>query len=315
MQILCVLLVGILTLSGLINANLGPPYLYVTMHGGEDKGAVNQVYIYSRAGHALGEALEEKTDLNELRGMVLWGDSMLLANANRKNSFVAQFQGACLETEKMKQMRVIVPKDTPGIDHPYGVTTDNSRFLYVSTQGTNAVYRFYLTTGESGPIAPALAAQGAKQDDFPGLFAQFDPESDGTRGITWHPGRKLLFVANKDIGVVALNEDGYVKGILDADEPIAVSYCPARDSIFVSSKGDDSVSEWNPHSLKRMKKWTSHLLAHPAGLACFEGSVFVVSQDEGTILEIDLEGGKVRVLVEDLPDKGEQIILSHAQSC
>jgi len=309
------LLASALAFAGRASACLGPPYLYLTMHGGEDKGEVNQVYIYSRDGCALGEALEEYTELNELRGMALWGDSMLLANANRQESFIVQYKGACRSMESMKEMRVIVPFGTPGIDHPYGVTTDRVRYLYVSTQGSNSVYRYFLTTGEAAPVSPALAEEGVKDEDYPGLFVQFDQKTDGTRNVAWHPEHKLLFIANKDEGVVVLDEDGYEQGRLDADKPISVSYCEGRDSIFVSSKGDDSVSEWDPRTFERLGKWKDWKLSHPAGLVCHEGSLFVVSQDKNSILEVDLESGKVWVVVDELDDKGEQLILSHANRC
>lgn len=305
----------LLAFAGQASACLGPPYLYLTMHGGEGDGDVNQVYIYSRDGCPLGEALEEYTELNELRGMALWGDSILLANANRLDSFIVQYKGACRSMESMKEMRVIVPFGTPGIDHPYGVTTDRISYLYVSTQGSNSVYRYYLTTGEAAPVSPALAAKGVQDDDYPGLFVQFDQDKDGTRNVAWHPDQRLLFIANKDEGVVVFDEDGYEQGRLNADKPISVSYCEGRDSIFVSSKGDDSVSEWDPRTLQRLGKWKDRKLSHPTGLVCHEGSLFVVSQDENSILEVDLESGKVWVVVDKLDDKGEQLILSHTNRC
>lgn len=35
-------------------ACMGPPYLYLTLHGGQDKGDINNIQIYSRDGCYLG---------------------------------------------------------------------------------------------------------------------------------------------------------------------------------------------------------------------------------------------------------------------
>ena len=63
------------------NACLGPPYLYVTFHGGQDRNDINTIFVYSRDGCHLGEALNTDDDLLELRGMVVYGASLLIANA------------------------------------------------------------------------------------------------------------------------------------------------------------------------------------------------------------------------------------------
>ncbi len=152
-------------------------------------------------------------------------------------------------------------------------------------------------------------------EDAAGLFVQFDEESDDTRGLAFDPRRRLLFIANKKEGVVVYGEDGLRRGRLDADKPISVSYCPGRDSIFVSEKGSDAVTEWDPESLQRRGKWKNAQLSHPAGLVCHDDSLYVVSQDEGLVLEFDLKSGRAWVVVDKLDDVGEQLILSHKNRC
>ena len=300
-------------------ACLGPPYLYATFHGGEGKGDINEVYIYTRDGCYLGEAIRGDTELNELRGMVLYGDSLILANANRQSSFIVQFKGACRSMEDLKEMRVMVPPDTALLDHPYGVAV-GERYLYVSSQGSDTITRYYLTTGAPADISPALIASGKVSPgdkDIPGLFAVFDPKSDGVRGIVFEEKRRLLFVANKDEGVVVFDEDGYRKAVFDADKPISVTYCKARDSILVGSKGDDTVTEWDPDSFERVGKWKHKLLSHPAGLACHNDDVaYVVSQDKGLILAFDLtKESKPWVVVDDMDDKAEHLLLGYTNHC
>lgn len=177
--------------------------------------------------------------------------------------------------------------------------------------------RFQLTTGEAADIAPAVFAEdGGDVEDYPrGLFHQFDPRLDGVRGIAVDKGRGRVYVADKDEGVLVLDEDGYHVGAIDVDTPIGVAYCAARDSLVVGSKGDDTVLEYSLRTHEMKGVFGHKLLSHPAGLACHGSSAFVVSQDEGLILEIDLDGGSVEVVVEGLDDVGEQILLSHGNEC
>ena len=67
--------------AAVVKACLGPPYLYVTFHGGQDDQDINTIYMYSRDGCHLGEALSTDSDLLELRGMAVYGASLLIANA------------------------------------------------------------------------------------------------------------------------------------------------------------------------------------------------------------------------------------------
>lgn len=261
-----------------------------------------------------GEALHGRTELDELRGMVLYGDSLLVNNANKDSSMIIQYGGACSK-QSLREMRVVIGTDTPGVDHPYGLAIDHA-YLYVTNQGTNTVLRFQLTTGEPAEIAPAVFAEngGDPEDYYPGLFHMFDPRSDGVRGIAID-ARGQVYVADKDEGVLILNKDGYHVGRIDVDKPIGVAYCSARDSLLVGSKGDDIVLEYDVRTHELRGAFSHKRLSHPAGLACHGSSAFVVSQDEGLILDIDLDDGGAAVVVEGLEDVGEQLLLSHGNEC
>lgn len=124
-----------------------------------------------------------------------------------------------------------------------------------------------------------------------------------------------MYVANKDEGVLVLDQDGYRVGSIDVDKPIGLAICAARDSLLVGSKGDDTVLEYSLRTHEVRGEFGHKLLKHPAGLACHEASAFVVSQDEGLILEIDLDGEGVEVVVDELEDLGEQLLLSHGNEC
>lgn len=53
-------------------------------------------------------------------------------------------------------------------------------------------------------------------------------------------------------------------------------------------------------------------LNHPAGIAVYEDSLYVVSQDENKILEFSISTGeKKQTLVKDLADTPEQLIINY----
>lgn len=90
-----------------------------------------------------------------------------------------------------------------------------------------------------------------------------------------------------------------------------MTFCETRDSIFVGSKKDNEIHEFNAETWKKVETYKSHDVSHPAGLVCHgTDSLYVVSQDDNTIVEFDLKNGKSWVVVENLPDVGEQLILS-----
>ena len=86
-----------------------------------------------------------------------------------------------------------------------------SVFVSVRQQGTNSVFRYELTTGNPADLSPALAGDKDADDYYPGLFAYFDPDDDGTRAIAIDEARGNIYVANKDAGVVIFDTDGYKK--------------------------------------------------------------------------------------------------------
>lgn len=82
-----------------------------------------------------------------------------------------------------------------------------SQYVYASVQDTNCVLRFYLSTGSPGPLPEALERRA--DDYYPGTFAQFDTSRDGVRGLDIDGSRGQVFVANKDVGVMVYDTNGF----------------------------------------------------------------------------------------------------------
>lgn len=80
-------------------------------------------------------------------------------------------------------------------------------YVYATVQDTNCVLRYYVSDGRPGPLPEAL--QRHASDYYDGTFAQFDTDRDGVRGVDVDVSRGQLFVANKDIGVVVFDLNGF----------------------------------------------------------------------------------------------------------
>jgi hypothetical protein len=99
--------------------------------------------------------------------------------------------------------------------------------------------------------------------------------------------------------------------LLDVKQPIGVSYCPTRGTLFIGSKKKDKVYEYSVDSLERLGSYSHKKLSHPAGLVCHgDKALYVISQDKGVVLEFDLSSGDASVVIDNLPDLGEHITLS-----
>ena len=106
--------------------------------------------------------------------------------------------------------RIVVPKHTEGLLHPYGLVVDKD-YVYVTVQDTNSMLRFNVDNGEAAPYPLALheKAHNHHHTPFsPGTFIQFDNQVNSVRGVAIDEQRGRLWVANKDLGLLVFKRDG-----------------------------------------------------------------------------------------------------------
>jgi len=119
--------------------------LLVTFHGGAS--GINNVYVYHKSGTLKNEAaLEAPTHgkLSELRGMVLAGGLLYVANGAKSESTVLVYKAPSSGSSFTYESTLIKPKRSPtgnfetSIAHPFGIAFDGPT-CYVSNQDTNVV--------------------------------------------------------------------------------------------------------------------------------------------------------------------------------
>src|SRR5438046_2684798 len=136
-----------------------PKEWYVSFHGGEEKASLNNIHVYSTEGKELRKALNKKSlpediVLRELRGFVFGPDrNLYVVNSYYEYSEVLKFKGALNNDGQHDFLSVFVKHDSvlnPGISHPFNAVFDSEGDLYVSSQDSSLVSRYYGPTSKVG---------------------------------------------------------------------------------------------------------------------------------------------------------------------
>jgi len=145
----------------------------------------------------------------------------------------------------MELHRVVVPKHTEGLLHPYGVVVDND-YVYVTVQDTNSMMRFSIQDGQAAPYPVALHDKAFKHPPpfSPGTFIKFDEEVNSVRGVAMDEKRGRLWVANKDRGLLVFKRDGGFLEVSDMGQLL-----PSCHGQFLSLAHGMAWLSWIPLAL------------------------------------------------------------------
>lgn len=249
---------------------------YITFHGGDDSHEWNNIHTYDRDGKPVGKALDTQSlpdglELRELRGFAFGPDGALyVANAYKNGSQVLRFGGMPDVNGKHQFEGVYVEqhKTNPGLAHPFDVAFGPDRHLYIPSQDTNVVGRYYGPGTDEGrpgqpmPYPPALTGLG--QDHLlPGTFVP--SRKHGEQGL--RTVRRALFGADGDL--------------------------------YVADRDTDSVKRYHGQSGALQREYRHPQLTKPVHLAfrSDDGALLVGSRDQNAIIAIDPQSGKATTLV------------------
>lgn len=316
------------------DAYLGPPYLYVTFHGGKHQGIhgdVNSIYKYSRDGYLLGEVLDHNStteQLKSLRGMYISPKGHLhVVNAIQSDTKVLEYSDC--DAQGMREfIQVDVKHDTTtnaALWHPYDIDRrfqeENSGTVFLSSQDTRSVVRYNIHQHPWAPAEPSEAIQRKLKHPAPGLFIQHDNEKAAIRGIALgRDPERWLFVADRHSDSVTVYDyKGYKTDNIKVPKPISVV---AGDGVVAlnttnvmlvgsAEKGRDGVYKIDQRSGRVLAKYTSKNLVHPAGMTVYGDELFVCSQSKGAIIVFNFTTTEiVREILTEMPDSPEHLVLS-----
>ncbi len=250
---------------------------YITFHGGDDPHEWNNIHSFDLAGKPLGKALDthslpDDLELRELRGFAFGPDGDLyVANAYKDASQVLRFGGAPGGDGKHPFREVYVEQHhaNPGLAHPFDVAFGPDEHLYVPSQDTNVVGRYYgprAMDGQPGqpmPHPPALRAGDAKRL-LPGTFVPSEKHAPlGVRTV-----RRAIF-----------GPDG---------------------NLYVADRDSDSVKRYDGVSGEFQREYRHHHLTTPVHLAfrTGDGALLAGSRDGHAVFAVDTATGDVSPLIE-----------------
>jgi len=283
------------------------------------------VYKYSRDGCAYGNILDPSAAVSQPRDMLMYDENnFVLANAEDSESKLWIF-GIC-GSNGVRPLKGVFVNNTqyPGLSHPYGVAKSPTNDIYVSSQHTDNVLRFYGISnpnpGKAVPF-PAYINQTAPPRGtswYEGTFVQYGapnqhPDSEqGIRGIAFD-GAGRLFVNNQDLpNMTVYNDSGFVVGQVPIQNAIGIHYDPDTKYMFVGSKSSTGVVAVDTSNLKIVKQYTYSKMTHPAGIVTYQGILYVLDQDTESLFTFNVSSQAfINTVVTNFPDDVEGIILSN----
>lgn len=290
---------------------------YISFHGGNVPHTWNNIHVFDLDGTPLGKALDTHTlprglELRELRGFAFGPDGDLyVANAYKDASQVLRFAGRPGASGKhhFKEVFVEQHKTNPGLAHPFDVAFGPDQHLYVASQDTNVVGRYFGPVASDGapgsPMPHPVALQALDVPDLlPGTFvpshkyarhglrtvrrALFGPDGD-------------LYVADRDTNLVKRfhSDSGALHRQYSHDaltKPIHLAFRPTDGALLVGSRDASAILAIDTGSGK-----ASTLVAPgaggldaPAGMAFgADGMLYVASREGKQILRFDAHTGRL----------------------
>lgn len=280
---------------------------YISFHGGDEPNSLNSIHVYGADGRELRKALNRDSlppdvELRELRGFAFGPDENLyVVNAYRKHSEILQFAGTLNPNGQHDFIRIYVKGDdavNPGMLHPFNVAFDVAGDLYVSSQDTGVVSRYYgpkSGRGVPGTPMPVPNALANLRSIPPGTFVPSSKDCASglvtVRDATFGPD-KNLYVADRDTNSVR-KYDGQSGQFLDQivsehlDKPIHLLFSRDGGSLFCGSAANNSICRYDSRvgKVSVFVEPKSGGLEGPAGMALGEDDyLYVASRTSNQVL-------------------------------
>jgi outer membrane protein assembly factor BamB len=313
---------------------MGDKRWHITFHGGANAHGRNNMHAYALDGRPLGsvladDALPHHVRLREQRGFEVGPDGVLyVANASKDRSQILRFDGAPDRHGRHRFVDVFTEgrHDNSGLEHPFMVAFGPDGHLYVPSQDTRVVTRYFgpdARDGEPGapmPHPPALRDFPADAL-HPGTFVPSERHAPtGVRAV-----RAARFAADGRFYVAdpkanRIRQYDGATGAWRRDfadpalvTPIHLLPLPDDGRILVGSRDTHAVLALDPATgaFATIVPPRAGGLQAPAGLALGpEGLLYVASRTGRSVLRFDPATGEpAGVFLRDLPDEPEFIAL------
>jgi DNA-binding beta-propeller fold protein YncE len=247
---------------------------------GEGKAGLDNIGVFEDDGtprkkHPL--LLDPSTDAHPLhiaRGFALVGDDLYIANAWRKNSYVARYRRRG-DTFHFADV-VVATKHVSAMVHPFDVELGDDGRLYVSCQDTNTVVAILPKSRKPAPVAAHLRKKFPNGNFLPGTLVA------SSRGRLPEVGdRAVLNVPSPQGLKVVLDEQGKprhsVRGIV-----------VHRKHLYVADEAGDAVKIFEVKSGRLVARIKGRKLTKPVHLILHGDTLYIGAAGTGSILAFDI---------------------------
>jgi len=315
---------------------------------GEGKTGVDNIGVFEDDGsprkkHPL--LLDPSPDAHPLhiaRGFVPVGDDLYIANAWRKESYIARYR-RCGDTFCFAEV-VVTSKHVSAMVHPFDLELGDDGRLYVSCQDTNTVLAILPKTRKPAPVARHLrksfpggnflsgtlvaSSQGRLPEygdhstlDVPppqGLAVVLDVHGrprHSVRGIIVHRGN--LYVADEAGDVVKIFEleSGRLIAHIKSKKLAKPVHLILQDNtLYIGASGTGSILAYDipnevPHEKLKPRVVIDGKLKAPSGFAIGpEGDLYVAERFDQRIRRFSMKGKNKGTFIDGLPDVPEFLI-------
>ena len=336
------------TLGAALHQSLGKAQMWWISYRGEGRRGIDNIGIFEdngtpRAKHPL--LLDLSPDAHPLhiaRGFALLGDDLYIANAWRKDSYVARYRrvGDVYRYEDI----VVSTKHVAGMVHPFDLELGDDGRLYVSCQDTNTVVAVVLEQREPAPVATHLgqafpdgnflpgthvaSSQGRLPEvgdqapiDVPsplGLEVVLDEHGrprHSVRGIVAH--REYLYVADQAANAVKVFEliSGRLQAYIRGEEIQKPVHLLLHDeTLYIGAAGSGNIvaydiTEQEPHGELGGRVIVDGKLDAPSGFAIApDGDLYIAERRKRCVRRFSMRGADKGTFIDELPDRPEFLL-------
>lgn len=307
----------------------GPPFIYASIYANS-----SSVLKYSRNGCLLSTdvlrgATPPSTGLRphvvRLVSMAIGSfkgaSALYVGDACDYDSILMIYSDCSMDGTREYLTDVISTSMNPGVNRINGISFDRDGDVYVSSQLTDNILRFYKDSFLPMPYPPSLEK---KKHTYPGTFLQYGPPT--ARTLT-EVGIQSIAIALDYIWIADTHLDGV--SIVDArsgslirfltmeEAPVALHFNTEHHVVFIStaamssSTHDAIVYAYDASSFELTQTFRSSDIQHPSGLASYRNILYVSCRSLGNIISFNIHTGSlIGPIVTGAPFTVEQIVMS-----
>ena len=280
--------------------------------------------------------------LHIARGFALVGDDLYIANAWRKDSYVARYRRVG-ETYRFEDI-VASTEHVAAMVHPFDLELGDDGRLYVSCQDTNIVVAIVPERREPAPVAEHLRHKFPNGNFFPGTrvassqgrlhevkdHAPLDVPSPlglevvlnehgrprhSVRGIVAHRGH--LYVADQAADAVKVFElkSGRLEAYIQGEEIQKPVHLLLHDeTLYIGAAGSGSIVAYDmmdeePRGELGGRAIVDGKLHAPSGFAIApDGDLYVAERRKRCVRRFSMQGTEKGTFIEELPDRPEFLV-------